>query len=211
MEKGDDIKSLKSLKFKEIEIQPETNLEIVEIVNPHNINVILVPESKNSLNPTNNVTPIIINTPVDVKSDMTKKMHLEKLDMTDRLLFVFVNPRSGSEEGKIIFNIVQKQNISKKGYRLLDFDVNEIKFASYYFNIVDKTDYEIGCSLLDDYLFHSDENIKFKILVAGGDGTVLSVIEDLNSKGIDINRCVFGHIPLGTGNDLSNALGFGCK
>jgi hypothetical protein len=207
MEKGGDFQAKV---VKEIELCPEANLEII---NPRNINVILVPESKNSMNMNQNMlnAPNMINTPIDMKSDISKKIHLEKLDMADGLAFVFVNPRSGSEEGKFIFNIVEKQNISTRGYRLLEFNINETNLAAYYFNIIDKPDYETGCNLLDDYLVHSEENTKFKVLVAGGDGTVLSVIEDLNSKGIDINRCVFGHIPLGTGNDLANALGFGCK
>ena len=53
--------------------------------------------------------------------------------------------------------------------------------------------------------------MKIKVLVAGGDGTVLSVIEHINSLEINIKKCIFGHIPIGTGNDLSNALGFGSK
>ena len=45
-------------------------------------------------------------------------------------------------------------------------------------------------------------------MIAGGDGTVLSMIESFAKFGSDINYCIFGHIPLGTGNDLSNSLGF---
>ena len=56
-----------------------------------------------------------------------------------------------------------------------------------------------------------DGDTKLKVTVAGGDGTVLSTIENLTETGVDISKCIFGHIPLGTGNDLSNALGFGSK
>jgi hypothetical protein len=34
-------------------------------------------------------------------------------------------------------------------------------------------------------------------------------VEHLAEEGINLNKCIFGHLPLGTGNDLSNALGFG--
>ena len=34
------------------------------------------------------------------------------------------------------------------------------------------------------------------------------MIQELEKEGVNINKCIFGHIPLGTGNDLSNALGF---
>ena len=52
-------------------------------------------------------------------------------------------------------------------------------------------------------------DFKIKILIAGGDGTVLGIVEELNREKIDLNRCIFGAMPFGTGNDLSNALGFG--
>ena len=52
----------------------------------------------------------------------------------------------------------------------------------------------------------NDKNVK--ILIGGGDGSVFSVIEDLHKDGIDMERCIFGAMPLGTGNDLSNAMGF---
>ena len=50
--------------------------------------------------------------------------------------------------------------------------------------------------------------MKLKILIGGGDGSVLSTIEDLFNEKINLEKCIFGAIPLGTGNDLSNAMGF---
>lgn len=48
-----------------------------------------------------------------------------------------------------------------------------------------------------------------KVLIAGGDGTVLQVVEELHKKNVHIEKCIFGHVPLGTGNDLANSMGFG--
>ena len=49
------------------------------------------------------------------------------------------------------------------------------------------------------------------VLIAGGDGSVLQVVQDLQNRGINIANCIFGHVPLGTGNDLANSMGFDCK
>ena len=69
-----------------------------------------------------------------------------------------------------------------------------------------------GKNFIKKYLSDLPKN-KIRILIAGGDGTVLGVVEDLNKEGIPLNRCTFGAMPFGTGNDLSHSLGFGneCK
>lgn len=48
-----------------------------------------------------------------------------------------------------------------------------------------------------------------RVIIGGGDGTVLSLIEELLSLGINVQNCLFGILPMGTGNDLSNSLGWG--
>ena len=53
--------------------------------------------------------------------------------------------------------------------------------------------------------------VELKILIAGGDGSVLSIVEDLHKDKIEIGKCIFGAMPLGTGNDLSNSMGFNAK
>ncbi len=50
-----------------------------------------------------------------------------------------------------------------------------------------------------------------RVIIGGGDGTVLSVIEELATLGINVQNCFFGVLPLGTGNDLANSLGWGSK
>ena len=57
--------------------------------------------------------------------------------------------------------------------------------------------------------FPIDDNIR--VLIGGGDGTVLEVVEELHTNNIEIEKCIFAHIPLGTGNDLSNSMGFNSK
>ena len=66
----------------------------------------------------------------------------------------------------------------------------------------------LGKKFIKKYLSDFPE-FNIKILIAGGDGTVLGIVEDLNKMNIPLKRCIFGAMPFGTGNDLSNALGFG--
>ena len=163
-------------------------------------------------------------------------------------LLIFVNPRSGSQEGKIILDHINKyKEVSIRDYNIIHFPIDDqndyfpthfyrsrssslqsleevkvkgaehptkfdptIPFSTIIFNIIDEKEYKQGKNFIKNYLNDfPDEEIK--ILIGGGDGSVLSVIEDLHIEKIDIERCVFGAMPLGTGNDLSNAMGFGPK
>ena len=87
-----------------------------------------------------------------------------------------------------------------------------IEFSTIIFNIIDKDEMTKGKKFIKKYLSDLPDN-KIKILIAGGDGTVLGIVEELNKEGIPLNRCIFGAMPFGTGNDLSHSLGFGneCK
>ena len=83
-----------------------------------------------------------------------------------------------------------------------------VEFSIIVFNIINKEEMSLGKRFVKKYLTDFPE-FKIKILIAGGDGTVLGIVEDLNKLNVDLNRCIFGSMPFGTGNDLSNALGFG--
>lgn len=139
----------------------------------------------------------------------------EKLEYEDRLKqisFLFFNPKSGSEEGAFIKSIAEKQNKSKNNkMKRIEFDDGSGNMAtSFIFNIIEKEEYNLGQDHLKKYIeLCKDENDKIKVLIAGGDGSVLSLVEDFYSYQIDLGKCIFAHIPLGTGNDLANALGFG--
>ena len=150
--------------------------------------------------------------------DLTTQYIMERIDKT---LIIFCNPISGNQEGKIILDITNHY-LTKEKYKIIDFQylVTVQKYEpikAVFFNLINKEDNAKGQLLLK----HCSERCKLnkqsglpenfqkiKTLIAGGDGTVLSMIESFIKNGTDINYCTFGHIPLGTGNDLSNSLGF---
>ena len=54
-----------------------------------------------------------------------------------------------------------------------------------------------------------DKKQNVKVIICGGDGTVMWVISELNKNNIDTELTPLGIIPLGTGNDFSQYLGWG--
>ena len=171
-------------------------------------------------------------------------------------LLIFVNPLSGSQEGKIILEYAKDFRQSPiSSYNIICFPIEEdvinewfpfsgtrsvqsfdeirinqknekdvkkeekndilhptkfdpsIPFSIIIFNLLDKIDYINGKYFIKKYISDFPNN-ELKILIGGGDGTVLSTIEDLFKEKIDLEKCIFGAMPLGTGNDLSNAMGF---
>ena len=186
--------------------------------------------SPNLISTTN---PSSIPFPVDV--DLTLKTDFE---VEGRLMVIFANPLSGSQEGLTIMELGGQYRLptvndymvlkfpdcsnsltsetassvvplggNEKSYRAAVFDPS-ITFSLVVFNILEKEDFTKGKGFIKEYLTRYGKN-KIKILIGGGDGTVLSIVEDLNEEKIDLERCIFGAVPLGTGNDLSNAMGFG--
>jgi diacylglycerol kinase (ATP) len=150
--------------------------------------------------------------------DLTTKYIMENIDKS---LIIFCNPISGNQEGKIVLSIA-KHYLTREQYKLIDFQYLQTEkryepIKSIFFELVNKEDNAKGQKLLkyctercklNKEMGQPEQFQKIRTLIAGGDGTVLSMIESFIKNGIDINYCTFGHVPLGTANDLSNSLGF---
>ena len=150
--------------------------------------------------------------------NLTTQYIIEHIPQT---LIFFCNPISGNQEGKIILNTT-KNCKTKEGYKLIDFKYLESKtkykpIKVIIFELTSKEETAKGEFLLkhcyekckqNEEKGLTEEFCKIRVLIGGGDGTILSTIENIIKSGTDINYCLFGHVPLGTGNDLANTLGF---
>ena len=98
-------------------------------------------------------------------------------------LVVFINLKSGSQEGSHFMNRFRQV-------------LNPIQVNS--LTIEGAAPGLCLCSSLDF----------FRVLICGGDGSVGWVLSEIDKLGL-INKCHVGILPLGTGNDLSRVLGWG--
>ena len=171
---------------------------------------------ENNINNENN----IINTKNSEANDLTTQYILENIH---KILIFFCNPISGNQEGQIFLNIASNYK-TKDNYKLMDFQYLKSSSNKEYlpmivvvFQLTSKEETNQGNLLvkkcyekcvINQQKGLSEEYNKVRVLIGGGDGTILSTIEHLIKAGTDINYCLFGHVPLGTGNDLANTLGF---
>jgi diacylglycerol kinase (ATP) len=166
---------------------------------------------------------------IKTNSNLLNQNNLDILDLTTKYVLdnikntivLFCNPLSGNREGEIILDIASNYK-TQENYKLIDFQYLNSKKAYepikvVVFELINKEDNEKGQVLLRHCYEKCKQNFekglpeeyqKVRTLIGGGDGTVLSMIESFIKNGTDINYCIFGHIPLGTGNDLANTLGF---
>lgn len=125
--------------------------------------------------------------------------NFSKKDLDKEVYFFFINPNSGSKEGSLLLNT---------SLRRIEFSTNK-NYLCFMFSLIDNT-LNDGIELLREFqmLTKGKESLP-RVIIGGGDGTTMSFLESLNSKSINVQLCYYGILPLGTGNDLSNALGFG--
>lgn len=125
-----------------------------------------------------------------------KKPSTLNVNENEVVLFFFINPLSGIEQGKNILNM---------GVKKVEFTDN-LRCTAYIFNIKNEENCNNGIETLKNELTRIS---MVRCIIGGGDGSILSMIEKFYTSSIDLNRLIFGVIPLGRSNDLSRALGWG--
>lgn len=102
-------------------------------------------------------------------------------------LFI-INPKSGKQLGKKLYKILP-----------------QIYDRKYILNLI--KDDHVG--RIQALLQEIPKDKKLNVIIAGGDGTVSSLIQEYQQKIKEYERLVFLPFPLGVGNDLSMQLNFG--
>ncbi|TPX71926.1 diacylglycerol kinase (ATP) [Spizellomyces sp. 'palustris'] len=130
------------------------------------------------------------------------KAHSETLVVIPtHYVFIFSNPRSGNQQG---LPLVQ-MNIQH--YRMRDQPHVQVQL----YDFLDAEDRSAGLKYLHLIVTKQKSLKQIHVWSAGGDGTLMGVLEGMLDMGIDVNdpRILFSVIPFGTGNDLSQVLGWG--
>ncbi|EDO08039.2 Diacylglycerol kinase accessory domain family protein [Babesia bovis T2Bo] len=112
-------------------------------------------------------------------------------------IYFFVNPSSGGQKAATFFEP----------------NVNELHFTKpvpsvvYIYSITDgPSGHKPGFEHLRDCIAARTEDDHFKVVICGGDGSVMWMIEEMDAHGIDCNSVVFSIVPYGTGNDFARAV-----
>lgn len=120
------------------------------------------------------------------------------LPLPTRYVFIWVNPRSGPRQGKILL-----ENVEVQHYRLKSHPQAQIQL----YDLTDPVDRKTGEDYLRWIWFHSpvfkELHQELHIWSAGGDGTFKAVIDICRGIGIDVTAPVvfFSAIPVGVGEE----------
>eukprot|EP00919_Chromeraceae_sp_WS-2016_P007223 GHVR01016992.1.p1 GENE.GHVR01016992.1~~GHVR01016992.1.p1 ORF type:complete len:530 (+),score=134.39 GHVR01016992.1:231-1592(+) len=149
----------------------------------------------NDTNDTN--IPNIPNNPNNINNNINNTSTIMEYDH----IFIFVNPNSGGNAAG---------TFTRAGVEVLTMTKTDTPLQIHVFDITegnrgDKHGFKILKQHVHDYVL-TDRNILIKCLAAGGDGTVLWLLSELDAHDISDERVVVGVIPYGTGNDFGRAL-----
>jgi diacylglycerol kinase (ATP) len=117
-------------------------------------------------------------------------------------LFIICNPSSGGKQaGKLLrYGPINDFKVDKREIVVHFHDINNGESGQKPAFVLMKEIMKLESQYQHNFL---------KVAVAGGDGTVLWVVSELEAHGINPDRVALGVIPLGTGNDFSRSTGFG--
>ncbi|KAJ1604923.1 diacylglycerol kinase [Cryptosporidium canis] len=113
-------------------------------------------------------------------------------------IFLFVNPTSGGNKASVF---------TKSGMDMFRIS-NPVPASVHIYDIRQgETGKKEGFIRVREITSNmTDSSIPLYIIAAGGDGTVMWCVDELEKTDVDFDKLVIGVIPFGTGNDFSRAL-----
>ena len=109
-------------------------------------------------------------------------------------IFFFINKFAGEEKGKILLNM---------GIEKMEFK-GELQVNTYFFDMDDTE--EKGIKIIELEIL---KNKIVKVIICGEDNSIYKFINKLYIKNLDLEKIIFGVLPIGHLNDISRQLGFG--
>ncbi|CAD8047263.1 unnamed protein product [Paramecium sonneborni] len=111
--------------------------------------------------------------------------------------FLFVNPTSGGNRAGVYLQLDAET---------IKFNLNQKPINVFFTSLHQKDQVEMNLRRIKEF---QQRNVQVRVIVCGGDGTVMWVVDEMHKHSVDFKNCPIGIIPFGTGNDFSRVLGWG--
>lgn len=120
-------------------------------------------------------------------------------------VFLIVNPKSGGNRGEIFLKVPQPFTVDLPRWQVEQGHPKQVNLRI--FSILEgQSGNKPGFQELRKSVRHG----RIRLIIGGGDGTIMWAISEAEKHGVDVLSQVYiGILPLGTGNDFSRAYGWG--
>ncbi|CDI84710.1 diacylglycerol kinase, putative [Eimeria praecox] len=127
-------------------------------------------------------------------------------------VFIFTNPTSGGNKAAAFTRTAVSRLTLREPFRVEVFihDIREGQSGSKpgFLLLKAVADRVASSSSSSSSTEQNKDQRTIRVLVAGGDGTVMWCLEEMQKTGVLPNACAVGVVPYGTGNDFANAFGW---
>lgn len=146
----------------------------------------------------------------EVVSNITESFHNSDVD-----IYIIANPFSGSCEAKAYTNLpLENYRFTLDGdyevfLRIINLTVREkVELGKEYIknSIESKFNHDING---DSPIKMTKYGRKVIVVICGGDGTFMNIVQEFKEDDIDIDKLIFTQFPFGTANDVANAFRWG--
>ncbi|KRX04589.1 ATP-NAD kinase-like domain [Pseudocohnilembus persalinus] len=150
----------------------------------------------------------------DFESDKKNKLDQENQNQKYKQIYLFINPKSGNQDGKKALQNNQDHSISftidnsydNSPYTEKSDKINNLQVEMHFHSLSEEKSRNLAFDEIQKL-----QNLKQNAIciVCGGDGSVMWLVSMLTDYGIQFDHISIGIIPLGTGNDYSRTTGWG--